>query len=304
MEILRPTSSLITPSFDHLAPLLPTPLHPQPPLLDMEDLYCILQIDPNDSFIALELAKRLRRRGKFADALRVLRGVLKIDYRFATLMQVGQLEYEMDFLEEAFGHLQDALLVAPNLDPSFFELFKTLGNIFVRRGDFDSAEDQYNRAHRLNPDSDVLYVNFGTLLIQRQKWDEASLRFRRALELNSRSDKAWVGLALCHRNKGDMELAWGNIEAALEYNPLNDVALGLAIDWGLRERRHFRVLELARKFLVQGGWNEKISLAFALLSWQRGDRHMAQLEMERLLAVNPSNENALKLAQEMRARAC
>jgi Tfp pilus assembly protein PilF len=194
-------------------------------------------------------------------------------------------------------------MVAPQTGPEFFELFKTLGNIFVRRGDLDSAEDNYNKAHRLNPDSDVLFVNFGTLFIQRASWDEASNRFRRALGINSTNDKAWVGLAICHRMKGDFELAWGNIEAALEYNPLNEVALGLALDWAIQDGREFRALELIRQFLIEGGWNEKMSLAFAWLSWRRGETRIARLELERLLAVNPENTTAIQLVHDMRERA-
>jgi len=37
------------------------------PKLDLEDLYCILQIAPNDSFIAIELGHRLRARGLLLD---------------------------------------------------------------------------------------------------------------------------------------------------------------------------------------------------------------------------------------------
>lgn len=277
------------------------PATPVVPTLELEDLYCILQIEPNDSFMAMELAKRLRARGRLDEARKILSGVVKIDYRFETVHALAQIDYQMDRIGEAFIGLQEAALIAPENSGELFELFKTLGNIFVRRGDLDSAEDNYNKAHRLNAESDLLWVNFGTLEIQRQKWDEAVQRFRRALELNSSNDKAWIGLAIGHRMKGDWELAWGNLEAALEYNALNEVALGLALDWGAQEGREFRVLELIRKFLVEGGWNEKMSLAFAWLSWRRGDTGLARLELERLLAVNPANEQALQMVLEMRS---
>lgn len=266
----------------------------------MEDLYCILQIEPLNSSIALELGRRLRARGRTEDALRVLRSVVKFDFSFDTLCALGFVEYDGEKFEDAFTHLQQALLVAPETSPHFFELFKTLGNIAARRGDIDSAEDNYYKAHRLQPESDSLAVNLGTLLVQRAKWDEAAAQYRGALGLNPANDKAWIGLALCHRTKGDWELAWGNLEAALEYNPINEVALALALEWGSQEGREFRVLEFLRAFLVQGGWNEKFSVAFAWLSWRRGDREVARLELERVLAVNPGSAQALNLIHEMR----
>jgi tetratricopeptide (TPR) repeat protein len=275
----------------------------QPPAaLDLEDLYCILQAEPNNSMAAVDLARRLRARGHSVEAHRILSSVLKIDYRFETLFALGQIKYELDQTDDALNHLEAALLVAPETGVDLFELFKTMGNIFVRKGDFDSAEDCYYRAHRLQPESDVLQVNFGTLAVQRQDWDHACTHFRRALEFKPSNDKAWVGLGLCHRMKSDYELAWGNIEAALEYNPRNEVALGLALDWGTQDGREFRALDLIRSFLISGGWSEKMSLAFAWLSWRRGDAPVARLELERLLAVNPANTAALKLLTEIRER--
>lgn len=270
---------------------------------DLEDLYLILQMNPYDSLIATKLAGELRELGRFEEALKIMRNVVKIDSSFQTLNALAQVEYQLEMLDQAFEHLQQAMLIAPENSQVMFEIFKTLGNIFVRRGDFDSAEDSYNKAHRINSTSDVLFVNIGTLAIQRAAWDEAVEKFREALHLNLTNDKAWVGLAIGHRMKGDFDLSWGNLEAALEYNPLNETALGLALDWSTYDGREFRVLELIRNFLVEGGWSERLSLAFAWLSFRRGERLAAKLELERLLAVNPENEQAIKLIEEMRQNA-
>lgn len=298
METLRLTSSATLSTPPPITSL--EQKHPEPDF-ELEDLFCILQIEPNDSLIAMELARRLRKAGRIAEAVRILRSVVDIDYRYETLALLAQAEYDGGDLDSAFEHLHQAVLVAPGEAPGLFEVFKTLGNIFVRRGDFDGAEDSYNKAYRLCPDSDALLVNFGTLAVQRRDWDGAAERFRQALELNRANDKAWVGLAIGHRMKGDFELAWGNLEAAFEYNPLNESALTLALDWGAADGREARVLEMLRGFLVAGGWQEKFSLAFAWLSFRFGERFVARLELERLLAVNPAHEQALRLAREMKA---
>lgn len=292
MEILRPSSSEFQTHANVESAIAGRPR------MEIEDFIGILQLEPNDTFMAMELARRLTSVDRNDEALRILRAVVKIDNRFETIFALAELEYRMDRESDAFVHFQHALLIAPDNAPELFEIFKCLGNIFVRRGDLDSAEDNYFKAHRVQPNSDVLYVNLGTLAIQRTDWDGAAEKFRVALTLNSSSDKAWVGLAICHRMKGDQELAWGNLEAAIQHNPLNEVALQLAVDWGLQEGRDSRVLEHLRVFLVDGGWNEKLSLAFAWLSLKRGDRLLASLELERLLAVNPSHEAAFRLLKE------
>lgn len=305
METLRLTSSVITPSStaDLALAKSHSSLNPHDIKLDLEDLYCILQIEPNDSLIAMELARRLNAMGRHDEAVRILCSVVDMDYRFETLTALGQAEYQAEMFDKALEHLQQAVVIAPGEGAQLFEAFKTIGNLFVRRGDYDSAEDNYYRAHRLNSASDALFVNLGTLAVQRQEWDCAIEKFREALRLNGANDKAWVGLAIGHRMKGDSELAWGNLEAALEYNPLNEAALTLALDWAIQTGREFRALEFLRSFLVKGGWNEKFSLAFTWLSYRRGDRFVARLELERLLAVNPGNESAMALAQEMRVGA-
>lgn len=300
MEILRPSSG------DEVAHSLHSlqsiKVEPQvPPRLEWDDLYGILQITPNDSLIAMELARRMVAAGRLSEAHRVLRNVVKIDSRFESIHQLGQVEYQIDQLDESMRHLHEAMMIAGQTRPEFFEIFKTLGNIHVRKGDLDAAEENYNKAHRLNESSDTLWVNLGTLMIQRQSWAEAVERFRKAVTLNPKNDKAWVGLALGHRMMGDLELAWGNLEAAVEHGPLNEVALGLALDWGAQEGREFRVLEMIRGYLTLGGWSERLSLAFAWLSWRRGDRMVARLELERLTSVNPRNMRALEMIEEMRS---
>ena len=284
----------------HVAPISAIADPVTPVRLDLEELYLILQLEPHDTIIALELARRLNSLDRAPEALKILRNVVDIDFRFDTLTALGQTEYELAQYDDAFNHLQVALMIADSRDPALFDVFKTLGNIFVRRGDYISAEDNYLKAHRLNPNVDALYVNLGTLAVQRSNWDDAARQFQTALNLNNANDKAWTGLAIAHRMKGDAELAWANLEAALQYDPLNDTALTLILDWGLSDGRESRVLDLLRNFLVAGGWNERLSLAFSYLSSRRGDAFLATLELERVLAVNPQNENALNLARELR----
>lgn len=126
--------------------------------------------------------------------------------------------------------------------PIHFTIFKNIGNIFVRAGDFDSAEENYNKAYALKPDSDVLMVNYGTLEIQRGAFDKALTCFRRAVDLNPQNDKGWVGLALIHREYGDFDLCWANLERALDENPLNETAITLVANWSHKDHREERAI--------------------------------------------------------------
>lgn len=293
LELIRPKTSQI-PEYST------DPKFTDRPALELEDYYCLLQKDPFDSSAALKLSELLKQRGHDDEVVRVLENLIDIDSCFTTHFALAEAYFNVGRNTEALRELYHATLVLPEDNGLQFECFKLQGNVFVRLGDYDSAEDAYNRAYRIDPQSDVLEVNLGTLCLQRGQWDEALDRFRRAIALNSKNDKAWIGLALVHRTKGDVELSWGNIEAALEYNPMNETAIGLALDWSVAEGREFRALEFIRQFLVEGGWSERFSLAFSLLAWRRGEVLAATLELERLLAVNPRNEQAMALRTEMK----
>lgn len=123
-------------------------------------------------------------------------------------------------------------------DPDrLFSCYKNLGNIYVRLGEFDLAEDHYNRAYALDPTSVDLRVNFGTLEIQKDRLDRALEHFRQALYTNPRCGKAWVGLALIHRSLGDAELAFGNLISAAESEGAHEMSLQLLLDWCCQDQR-------------------------------------------------------------------
>lgn len=155
-----------------------------------------------------------------------------------------------------------------------FTCYKNLGNILVRAGDLDGAEEFYNKAYTLQPDSDVLLVNLGTLEMQKHNLERALERYRYAVELNTTNPRAWIGLALVHREYGDWDLSWGNLERALDIDPYDMTALELMIEWGIKEskfealigrldiytqthRQHIEMIETYIKVLIIGGRIEK-----------------------------------------------
>lgn len=267
----------------------------------LSQLYQQLQRNPYACEVSCELGQRLREQGKLEEAYQVLKRYHKIDNGFSSLFEMSLITYQLERLDECFQFIQQALLVSTEEDPRLAEVFRILGNIFIRHGDYDSAEDAYNKALRVQPESDALQVNLGTLDIQREDWEAALEHFRSAINLKPNNDKAWVGLALCHRQRGDLELAWGNLETAIMWNPVNETALSLAMDWAAKDSRERQLLGWLREFLIAGGWSTQLSLAFVWLSWGYGDRPSAEIELERLLTTDPTCEKAWIVRRKMRA---
>ncbi|MCC7404334.1 MAG: tetratricopeptide repeat protein [Bdellovibrionales bacterium] len=237
----------------------------------------------------------LRGEGHLEEAARCYSELLKIEETTEHHLRMAHLLYHMGEDQEALNHYYLALDGLPGEAPELFEIFKNIGNLQVKAGDFESAEENYNRAFTRNPQSDSLMVNYGTLEIQRGNLPQAVARFREAVEINPQNDKAWVGLALVHRQFGDMELSWGNLERAMDLVPENETALNLAIEWSLKDGRISQIIDRLENYLMIRDQDAAKSLTLAKILYSTGRLRPAALELERTLLLEPTSSQALTL---------
>jgi tetratricopeptide (TPR) repeat protein len=242
---------------------------------------------------ALESSQRMD------EALVVSKALSQIDYGFENMYRYATSLYKIGKDQEALDKYYEALAVLTEENSLLFELYKNMGNIFVRQGDFDGAEEYYNKAYTLNPQSDVLLVNLGTLEVQRNDFDKSLYCFRRAIEVNPENDKAWVGLAMVHNQMGDSELAWANIERALDINPRNRTAVHLAANWGVRDQVISRATEALQNYLGSVEQDEEMSLVLINLFCMQGHVREALMEIERVLLWNPSHMEVRELKRKL-----
>ena len=177
-----------------------------------------------------------------------------------------------------------------------------MANIQVRRGDFDAAEEFYNKAYTLEPDSDALNVNLATVLIQKQDWEGAFEKLKVAVLKNPKNDKARVGLAMAFNYLGDFALAKGNIEEAIELNPKNRTAVHLYAQWGVRDSELGRPIRALQEYLYQVQKDTEISLLLVHLFVESRQLSAARLELERALLWEPKSELLLKIESELKTR--
>ncbi|MGE5085311.1 MAG: tetratricopeptide repeat protein [Bacillota bacterium] len=245
------------------------------------------------------LAQVLEKTGRIDEALIAQKALLKVDYGFHSLFGFATSLYKMGRDQEALDKYYEALSVLTEENESLFELYKNMGNIFVRQGDFDGAEEYYNKAYTVNTKSDVLLVNFGTLEVQRNDFDKSLYCFRKAVEINPENDKAWVGLAMVHNQFGDVDLAWANLEAALDINPKNRTAAHLAANWGLRDGRVHKAIESLEAYLGTVEEDEDMSLVLINLFCSTNQMDKALLEIERVLLWNPDHKEVRDLKKKI-----
>lgn len=242
----------------------------------------------------------LKAENRFEEALKCYRAFAKITRSTEANAAVAELYYLCERDEVALASYREVLKSVVTDAALLFEIYKNVGNIHTRAGDFDAAEEFYDKAYTLRPESDVLLVNYGTLEIQRGAWNEAVSRFRRAVEINPRSDRGWVGLAMVHRTMGDLELAKANLQRALDINSSNRTALRLVVDWAAQDHDFSSAIPRLQEYVGGAGCEDaEISFMLARTMVQAGHLRDARLEVERVLALDPAFENADALARAL-----
>jgi len=260
----------------------------------------ILQVDSKDGQAIRALAQALAGQKRLNDAEVFLRILVQLDDRSEHLIDLADCLYARCNDSDALKYYLMALRTLEGGSPYLFEIYKNIGNIFVRSHDFDSAEENYNKAYTLNPKSSALFVNFGTLEIQKKNLDRATEHFRRAVELEPDNDRAWVGLAIVHREFGDVALSWGNLEKALDINPENDTALQLGLSWSVKDGRCPQMISHLQRYMEICGEDDSMSLALSQMYYIQGRFSEAAVEVERTLALDPHKSGAVELLALLR----
>lgn len=212
-----------------------------------------------------------------------------------TLSAEAKNLYESGNLDAAYDIYWQILQMHVFDKSILFDVYKNLGNIFLKDGDFEEAEELFNKACTINPKSDALLVNYGVLETQRHNLDRARERFREAIDLNKSNDSAWVGLALVHREYGDNDLSWANLERALDENIANRTALAIAMDWGIKDHKLDRVAFRTSEYLRRVEDNLEIRLSLAKIFFCSGNYLQALREAKFVREINPENTDAMRL---------
>lgn len=260
--------------------------------LALNILRSILMRRPDDLQALERMGRCLKEEGRYEEALKCYRALTRLGKKLDAQISMAEIYYLSERDELALATYRDVLKNVIEDQDRLFEIYKNVGNIHVRAGDFDAAQEFYDKAYTIRPNSDILMVNYGTLEIQRENLGEAVERFRRAVELNPENDRAWVGLAMVHRQMGDHELAWANGLRALDINKGNRTAVRLIVEWGVMEHKFSDAIRRLQEYLEIDGEDAEMSFTLAKLFTQVGRLAEARLEIERVLALDPGMEGA------------
>ncbi|GEM_PF-2239811 len=201
---------------------------------------------------------------------------------------------DLQLPEKAVIFFEKALLEVQNENTkALYELYKSLGNSYLKLNDMESAKENYHKAFTISPNSSRLLVNLGILAIQGNNWDLVQQYFKKAIELNPNNDKAWTGLAIYHQNLGDYSLAIANLEYALDLNPSNRTALLMYTSW--LNNLSAKAIERLVNYQEINFDDKEISLVLIQKATEYNLLLLAQAESFKLLLLEPNNPSYLEI---------
>jgi tetratricopeptide (TPR) repeat protein len=171
---------------------------------------------PGDPARLFQQALALHQTGRFAEAERLYRAVLRQDRdHLEALYNLGLLRLLGSECEEAAKLLRKALYRRPN----FAEAHNALAVALRTLGRSDEAIAQFAKALTAKPDFAEAHNNFGATLLPLRRYDEALAHFDRALALKPDFAEAYHGRGTVLRILGRLHEARQALESAVALAP-------------------------------------------------------------------------------------
>lgn len=247
---------------------LPAPEGPPPPPSDrVTDTVEVPQIEPE----------------KMAQAM----GETRIAYRYLQARELNKAEQ----------HARRALEIAPDMNAAL----RTLGMIYVQRGQFDQSILLLEKALNGDPYNPETYSNLGIAYMQKGMLGKAEELLQTALQLSPGYHVAFLNLGLLALMRGRYDSAADYLERGLELVPndpvvRNNLAVSLMRLGRYEEsRKHLDVIIETRPSTSSAYFNMAITYVLegnfeAAMQWiESGSRHCSPVACQKFLADSDFN---------------
>ncbi len=192
----------------------------------------------------------------------------------ATCLEIGEFKEANNVL----GHLDMTTLGSHDLR---FYLDHAM-ELAIHNGDVDRIF-QLQRSYEASQIQTPRYFYSMALVEMRNNQEENAItHLRTALNLDPKMDIAWTALALLHHKLGDLELALGNLQSALDSNPYNQTALKLLSAWSWQQNELAKAEKYIDFYLGRFTFDESMTMNKISLFERQGQHRWASCEYSKL----------------------
>jgi predicted TPR repeat methyltransferase len=165
---------------------------------------------------ALDAALQLHRAGRFPEAERAYRQLLRIDPEcLAVLHLLGRLAHSQGRIDEAIGLLERAR----ELEPGNLAALNDLGNLLREAGKLEEAATVFRDLLRHRPRDADAHINLGVVLQDQGRSSEAEAAYRQAIADRPGYAEAHACLGNLLKRRGDLAEAAQAYRRAIELDP-------------------------------------------------------------------------------------
>ena len=157
--------------------------------------------------------------------------------------------------DEAVPELKTAMLLDGRLAMAHF----LLGEIYLYKGNAESAIAEFRKELEISPALWLVYWRLGDALARVEAYDDAERALKQAIWLNESFSGPYLTLGQIALKKGDLELATGLLERAVKMEPNNQNA-------------HYSLAKTYQKLGRTGDANRQFEMSRSLLTEKNSNR--------------------------------
>ncbi len=257
-----------------------------------------IKLNPTGSEGYYSLGLLLISQDKLEEAINLYQGALtkKLQYPFLMYKGIGHLMVRMGQFDEAIKALEKAVILR-----SDSETYANLGQAYAEKGDLEKATENYKKAIMMDPNNPEAHYNLGNAYLSQDRLMEAAGEYQKAIKAKPNYAKAYSNLGVVLLSIGRDDEAIEKYRRAAELDP-NNVEAKFNLGTTLAEKGLLdEAVENLQKVVERLPENTVARCRFADVLVRQGRIERAIAEYEQVLKIDPGNTDAqegLKKAKE------
>jgi tetratricopeptide (TPR) repeat protein len=239
-------------------------------------------------------------RGYYAQAEEFFGQALKENPSSAeALYGLGSAYLQQQKTDEARDCFERAVTLPASYPGTLPNSWNNLGILAGRKGNYDLAIENFQRALLIDPKHSIALQNLGSAYRQKKDWPQAQSALERALTLDPDDPEANYNLGMVYAQQNDTERAYAYLQKAIVRRPSYPEALNnLGILYLRTDRTREAIQSFEQSIRVAPGYDQAY-LNLARVYSIEGDREKAKSVLHELLEQSPDHPQAKEALKEL-----